>query len=110
MSCPYAAVFRLSPPLVAPSLTRLAFRSGQSHPVSLSQTLPSDWDRRATAPLGIRLLGRYRGARAVHGSPSDIAACHRVVLRGTHSPVNRRTTRATQVRAAPAGVQVRANQ
>ena len=30
MSCPYAAVFRLSPPLVAHSFTRLAIRSGQS--------------------------------------------------------------------------------
>ena len=34
---------------------------------------------------------------------SLIAACHRVVLRGTHSPVNRRATRATQPRAARAG-------
>ena len=57
-------------------------------------------------PLGTRLLCRCRRARAVHDSPSDmrphIAACHRAVLRGTHSPVNRRATRAAQARAVPA--------
>ena len=46
-------------------------------------------------------LDRYGRPRAVRDSPSDIAACHRVVLRGTHSPVTRRATRAREVRAAP---------
>ena len=43
ITCPYAAVFRLSPPLVAHSCTRLAIRSGQSHPVSIGigQSPPS---------------------------------------------------------------------
>ena len=52
MACPYAAVFRLSAPLVAHSCTRLAIRSGQSHPVSWTQAQPSDWDRMATALSG----------------------------------------------------------
>ena len=58
-------------------------------------------------PLRIRLLDRCRGARAVRHSPSDVAACHRLVLTGTHSPViSGRATRAKQARAAPAGVHV----
>ena len=52
MACPYAAVFRLSAPLVAHSCIRLAIRSGQSHPVSWTQAQPSDWDRIATALSG----------------------------------------------------------
>ena len=52
MACPYAAVFRLSAPLAAHSSIRLAIRSGQSHPVSWTQSQPSDWDRVATALSG----------------------------------------------------------
>ena len=43
----------------------------------------------------------YGGARAIRHSPSDVAACHRVVRRHTCSPVTRRSTRARQAQAAP---------
>ena len=54
----------------------------------------------------IRSLDRYGGIRAIRDSPSDVAACHRVVRRHTCcSPATRRSMRATQVRATP-GVNV----
>ena len=54
----------------------------------------------------IRSLARYGGARAIRDSPSDVAACHRVVRRHTCcSPATRRSMRATQARATP-GVNV----
>ena len=55
--------------------------------------------------LGAHLDVR-RGALLTALSPSDVAACHRVVRRQTCcSPVTRRSMRATQARAAP-GVNV----
>ena len=57
-------------------------------------------------PRAIRPLDRYGGARTIRDSPSDVAACHRVVRRHTCcSPATRRSMRATQARAAP-GVDV----
>ena len=101
MACPYAVVFRLSPPLAAHSCIRLAIRSGQSHPVSWTQAQPSDWDRIATALSGYG----HSTAKEEHVPsvtlPPDVAACHRAVRRHTCSPVTRRPSRARQAQAAP---------
>ena len=104
MRCPDTAVFRLLPPLVTRPLTALG-HSQWPEP-------PGFADATATSPAAVRQLKSYLlrairrpdrcgRVRAVRDSPSDIAACHRVVRRHTCSPVTRRSTRATQARAAP---------
>ena len=101
MRCPGASVLSLSPPLVALLFTRLAIRSGQSHPGFYTQPHQPGNGRRSKShrPRAIRPLGRYGGARAIRDSPSDVGACHRVVRRHTcSSPVTRRSMRATQAR------------
>ena len=110
MPWPCAAVFRLSSPLVAhsahawPFAVAIAnlFRRSKRSRRRLSLRLRS-WSAIAMAivTLGIRPLVRYGGARAIRDSPSDVAACHRVVRRHTCSPVTRRSTRARQAQAAP---------
>ena len=103
MACPYAAVFRLSAPLVAHSCIRLAIRSGQSHPVSWTQAQPSDWDRIATALSG----SGHSAAKEEHApsvtlpptSPHAIVWCGDTLV--LQSPVTRRSTRARQAQAAP---------
>ena len=61
---------------------------------------------RGHRPRAVRPPDRYGRVRAIRDSPSDVAACHRVVRRHTCcSPVTRRSMRATQARAAP-GVNV----
>ena len=62
---------------------------------------------RGHRPRAVRPPDRYGRVRAIRDSPSDVAACHRVVRRHICcSPVTRRRSmRATQARAAP-GVNV----
>ena len=104
MRCPDTAVFRPSPPLVARSLTRLAIRSGQTHPGLSTHPQPEDWQQLKSHNLrAIRPPGHCGRVRAVRNSPSDVIACQRVVRRHTCSPVTRRSMRATQARGTSWG-------
>ena len=88
MARPYAAVFRLSAPLVAHSCTRLAIRSGQSHPVSWTQAQPSDWDRIATALSGSgHSAAKEEHAPSMTLPPTSLHAIVWCVGRHTCSPV-----------------------
>ena len=103
VTCPYAAVFRLSAPLVAHSCACLAIRSGQSHPVSWTQAQPSDWDRIATALSGSSHSAakeELEHAPSVTLPPTSLNAIVWCVGRHTCYPVTRRSTRATKARAA----------
>ena len=64
-------------------------------------TAPAQQRLKRPRHRAIRSLDRYEGARAIRDSPSDVAACHRVVRRHTCCPATRRSTRATQARATP---------
>ena len=88
MQCPDTAAFRLSPPLVARPLARLAIRSGKSHPGLQMQPQPVRHRFESHRSRAIRPPDRYGygRARAVRDSPSDVATCHRVVPTGIHSP------------------------
>ena len=104
MRCPDTAVFfRPSPPLVAArSLTRLPICSGKSHQGLWTQAQPAGNQLKSHRPRAVRPSDRYRRVRAIRNSPSDVAACHRVVRRHTCcSPATRRSMRTTQARAAP---------
>ena len=82
MRCPDTAVFRLlSPPLVARPLTRLAIRSGQSHPGIQTQPPPARQRLERYCLRAIRWPNRCGRVRAVRNYPSNVhaAACHRVV-------------------------------
>ena len=81
MRCPGASVLCLSPPLIALLLTRLAIRSGQSHPGLYTQhnrTSPVAVEEPPSSRDPTNRLS-YGGARAIRDSPSDVGACHRVV-------------------------------
>ena len=100
MRRPDTAAFRLSPPLGARSLTRLAIRSGKSHP-GLSTHPQPDWQQLKSHSLrAIRPSNRCGRVRTVHNSPSDMIVCQRAVRRNTCSRVTRRSTRATEARGA----------
>jgi hypothetical protein len=86
----------------------MAIRSGQcgqSHPGLQRQPPPARQQLKSQRLRAIRRPGHCgRRVRAVRrNSPSDVAACHRAVRRHTSccSLVTRRSTRATQARAAP---------
>ena len=81
-----SAVSRLSPPLIAHSLTRFAICSGQSHPGLQTQPQPVRHRLESHRSRALRPPGRYGRVRPVRDSPSDVATCHRVVPTGTHSP------------------------
>ena len=81
-----SAVSRLSPPLIAHSLTRLAICSGQSHPGLQTQPQPVRHRLESHRSRALRPPGRYGRVRPVRDSPSDVATCHRVVPTGTHYP------------------------
>ena len=97
---PPCSAFRL---LSSPAHSqRLAIRSGQSHPDLQTQPPPARQQLKSHRLRAIRRPGCCGRVHAVRNSPSDVAACHRVVRRHTCSPVTWRSTRATtQARAAP---------
>ena len=104
MRCPDAAVFRLSPPLVARPLTTLGHSQWPEPPRFADATASSPAAAEELTPSHdptIRRPEHCGRVRAVRNSRSDVAACHRVVRRHTCSLVTRRSTRATQARAAP---------
>ena len=62
---------------------------------------PAGHQSKSHRPRAVRPPGRYGRVRAIRDSPSDVAACHRVVRRHTCcSPATRRPMRATQARGA----------
>ena len=65
------------------------------------QVRPAGHQLKSHRPHAVRPPDRYGRVHAVRNSPSDVAACQRAVRRHTHSPVIRRSMRATQARAAP---------
>ena len=96
---PPCSAFRL---LSSPAHSqRLAICSGQSHPGLQTQPPPARQQLKSQRLRAIRRPDRCGRVRAVRNSPSDVAACHRVVRRHTCSLVTRRSTRATQARAGP---------
>ena len=80
-----------SPPLVARSLTRLAIRSGQSHPGLLTQAKPARPRLKSHCPCAIRppTATGESTPYAVCDSPSDVATCHCLARRRARSPVTR---------------------
>ena len=61
-------------------------------PMFVHATAPARSRLKSNRPRAIRPLDRYKGARAIRASPSDVGACHRVVRRHTCcSPVTRRS-------------------
>ena len=82
-----SAVSRLSPPLIAHSLARLAICSGQSHPGLQTQPQPVRHRLESHRSRALRPPGRYGRVRPVRDSPSDVATCHRVVPTGTQAPI-----------------------
>jgi hypothetical protein len=106
MRYPATAAFRLSPPLVARPLTRLAIRSGKSHRGFQKQPPQPARHRffESHRSHAIRPPGRYGRVRAVRGSPSNAATCHRAVPTGTHSteiPGDRRDRHKREPRLGP---------
>ena len=104
MRCPDTATFRLSPPLVARPLTRLASRSGKSHPGLQAQPQPVRHRFENHRSRAIRPPGRYGRARAVRDSPSNVATCHHAVPSGTRSteiPGDRRDRHKSELRLGP---------
>ena len=85
MRYPATAAFRLSPPLVARPLTRLAIRSGKSHPGLQTQPQPARHRLESHRSRAIRSPGRYGRVRAVRDYPSNAATCNRAVPTGIHS-------------------------
>ena len=87
------------------ALAHLQWQS-KSHPGLQTQAQPAGHQLKSHRPRAVRPPDRYGRVRAIRDSPSDVAACHRVVRRHTCcSPATRRSMRATQARAAP-GVNV----
>ena len=92
-----------SPPLVARSLTRLAIRSGQSHPGLLTQAKPARPRLKSHCPCAIRPpTATGESTPSVTLPPTSPPA---IVWRGDapvlQSPgIDRRSTRAAQARAA----------
>ena len=102
--CPDTAAFRFSPPLVARPLTRLAIRSGKSHPGLQTQPQPVRHRFESHRSRAIRPPDRYGRVRAVRDSPSNAATCHRAVPTGTHStelPGDRRDRHKREPRLGP---------
>ena len=97
---PPCSAFR---PLSSPAHSqRLAIRSGQSHPGLHTQPPPARKQLKSQRLRAIRRPACCGRVRAARNSPSDVAACHRVVRRHTCSLVTtRRSTQATQARAGP---------
>ena len=104
MRCPDTAAFRLSPPLVARHLTRLAIRSGKSHQGFQTQPQPARNRLESHRSRAIRPPDCYGRVRAVRDSPSNVATCHRAVPTGTHSteiPGDRRDRHKRELRLGP---------
>ena len=101
---PDAAVIRLSPPLDARPLTtpgHLQWPEPPRFSDATASSPPAVEELTPSLDPTTRPLRRCGRVRAVRNSPSDVAACHRVVRRHTCSLVTRRSTRARQVRAVP---------
>ena len=54
-----------------------------STPRFVHATAPARWRLKSHRPRATRQLGRYRGARTIRDSPSDVGASHRMVRRPT---------------------------
>ena len=101
MPWPCAAVFRLSSPLVAHSAHAWPFAVATATRFRRFKRSRLTEIGAPSSTFGIQPLCRYGGARSIRDSPSDVAACHRMVRRHTCSPVTRRSRRARQAQAAP---------